>query len=210
MPLALICGFCMQISDFSTRISSLYRSQTSTMVLAFKTSWLAPELLVSMGPIPHLSFLHAKQRLLDQNFKSLLSPDLTYGFLHAKQRLLDQNYKSIWVPDLTYGFLQAHNVISIRITSLYGSQPSSVIFAFKTATFGSEFQVSMGPRAHLWFFAFKTATLAPEFQISMGPSLHLWFCECKTMWLASALLVSIGPSPHLWFLQAKQQLLDQN
>ena len=30
--------------------------------LAFKTETLAPELLVSMGPRPHLSFVHAKQR----------------------------------------------------------------------------------------------------------------------------------------------------
>ena len=73
-----------------------------------------------------------------------------------------------------------NNVISIRITSLYGSQPSSVVFACKTAPFGPELQVSMGPRLHLWFFEFKTATLAPE------------------------LLVSIGPRPHLWFLLAKQ------
>ena len=73
-----------------------------------------------------------------------------------------------------------------RITSLYGSRPSSVVFACKTATLGSELEVSMGPRPHLWFCAFKTATLASE------------------------LLVSMGPSPHLWFLQAKQRLLDQN
>ena len=79
-----------------------------------------------------------------------------------------------------------NNVISIRKTSLYGSQPSSVIFACKTATLGPELQVSMGPRPHLWFFAFKTATLAPELQ------------------------VSIGASPHLWFLHAKQRLLYQN
>ena len=39
-----------------------------------------------------------------------------------------------------------NNVISIRITSLYGSQPSSVALARKTATFGSELHVSMGPR----------------------------------------------------------------
>ena len=29
---------------------------------AFKTATLAPELEVSMGPIPHLRFVHAKQR----------------------------------------------------------------------------------------------------------------------------------------------------
>ena len=69
---------------------------------------------------------------------------------------------------------------------VYRSQPSSVIFGFKTAALASELQVSLGPRPHPWFFAFKTATLAPE------------------------LLVSMGLSPHLWFLHAKQRLLDQN
>ena len=69
---------------------------------------------------------------------------------------------------------------SIRNTSLYGSQPSSVAFACKTATVGPELQVSMGPIPHLWFFAFKTATLAPELQVSMRPSPHLLFCEFTT------------------------------
>ena len=32
---------------------------------------LAPELQVAMGPSPHLWFLHAIQRILDQNYKSL-------------------------------------------------------------------------------------------------------------------------------------------
>ena len=35
---------------------------------AFERATLAPELQVSMGPSPHLVFLHAKQRLLDQNY----------------------------------------------------------------------------------------------------------------------------------------------
>ena len=71
-------------------------------------------------------------------------------------------------------------VISIRITSLYGSHPSFVVFACKTAPLGPESQVSTCPRHHLWFFAFKTATLAPELQVSMRPSLHLWFCAFTT------------------------------
>ena len=69
-----------------------------------------------------------------------------------------------------------NNVISIRITSLYGSQLSFVVFAFKTAALEPELQVSIGRRPHQWFFAFKTATLAPELQVSIGPSPHLWFC----------------------------------
>ena len=39
-----------------------------------------------MGPSPHLWFLRAKQRLLDQIYKSLWVPDLTYDFLQEKQR----------------------------------------------------------------------------------------------------------------------------
>ena len=33
-----------------------------------------------MGPSPHLWFLGGKQRLLDQNYKSLCFPDLDYVF----------------------------------------------------------------------------------------------------------------------------------
>ena len=79
-----------------------------------------------------------------------------------------------------------NSVISIRSTSLYGSQPSCVVFGFKAATFGPEKQVSKSPRQKLSFCAWKTATLAPE------------------------LLVSMCPSPHLLFLHAKQLILDQN
>ena len=42
------------------------------------------------------------------------------------------------------------------MTSLYGSQPSFVPFAS------------------------KTATLRPELQVSMCPGLRLLICECKT------------------------------
>ena len=69
---------------------------------------------------------------------------------------------------------------SIRITSLYESQPSFVVFECKTATLGPELQVSMCPRPPLWFFAIETATLATELQVSLGPSPHLWFCAFTT------------------------------
>ena len=68
-----------------------------------------------------------------------------------------------------------NNVISARTSSLYGSQPSSVVYACKTATLGPELQVSIGPRPHLLLYAFKTGTLAPELQVSMGPTPHLRF-----------------------------------
>ena len=121
-----------------------------------------------------------------------------------------------------------------RITSLDSSQPSSLVFACKMATYWPEEQVSMGLRYYLSFCACNTEWLGPELlvsmepstsllflhaktapfgaelQVSMGPRPHLSFCSCKTAWLASEILVSKGPSPHLWILDAKQRLLDQN
>ena len=49
-----------------------------------KTATLGLECQVSVGPRLHLWFLHAKQRLLDQNNKSLWVPDLTCHFVNAK------------------------------------------------------------------------------------------------------------------------------
>ena len=105
-----VCFFFMQNSDFMTRLTSVCGSQTSSVVLSthnsvlstrikrqygfqpspvvlcMQTATLALEVLVSIVPCPHLRFLQAKQRLLDQNNKSLWVPDLTCDFLFAKQR----------------------------------------------------------------------------------------------------------------------------
>ena len=78
-------------------------------------------------------------------------------------------------------FCMKNIVISIRITSVYGSQPLSVVFACKTATLAPDFQVSIyGSQNSPMDFAFKTATLAPELQVSMDPRPHLSLCACKT------------------------------
>ena len=79
-----------------------------------------------------------------------------------------------------------NSVPSIRITCLYWFQPSSVVFGYKTASFG------------------------PELQVSMGPRHDLLFCACTTTCLESELPVSMGPRPHLWFLDTQQRLLEQN
>ena len=127
-----------------------------------------------------------------------------------------------------------NSVISIRITSLYGSHPSSVVFIFKTAHYGPELLVSMGPRPYLSFCECKTATLGPDLQVCIGPRPHLrfWaiitaclaqeqkvyigsrphlrFCACKTATFGLELQGFVGPRPHLWYLHAKQRLLEQN
>ena len=52
----LICGFCMQNSDFWTSIQVSMGTRPHQSFCAYKTTWLAPELLVSMGSSPHLWF----------------------------------------------------------------------------------------------------------------------------------------------------------
>ena len=102
----------MQHSVISTRNTSLHGSQPSSVVFACKTTTLGPELQVSMGPRPHLCF-----------------------FFHSKQRLQHQNCMSLWVPTLICGFCIQNNNFSTRIASLYGSQPSSVVLCIQNSDF---------------------------------------------------------------------------
>ena len=127
-----------QNSVISIRNTSLYGSQPSCVVFGCKAAHFGPEFQVSMGPSPHLRFLHTKLRVLAQNYKSLWVPDLTCPFVQSKRPDLHQNIKSILVPAHFSGFCLQNSVISIRITSLLGSQPSRVVFGCKTATFGPE------------------------------------------------------------------------
>ena len=48
-------------------------------------------------------------------------------FLHSKQRILDQNFKSLWVPALISGFCMPNSEFWPRITNLYGSQTSPAL-----------------------------------------------------------------------------------
>ena len=66
-------------------------------------------------------------------------------------------------------------VLRSRMTLVYWSQPSSVVYACKTAPFGSELQVSMGPRLRLLICECKIMCLHPEWRLSISPRPHLCF-----------------------------------
>ena len=108
---ALIWCFCIENSVFWIRNTSVYRSQPSYVVLCMQKAWLAPELLVSMSPRPHLSFCECKTAwLAPESLVSMgliphlwfctiktatlasellvsMGPSPHLWFLHAKQRL---------------------------------------------------------------------------------------------------------------------------
>ena len=178
-----VCFF-MQNSEFMTRLTSLYGAQTSSVVFACKPATFGSKLHVSMGPRTHLWFSACKTPCLASELLVSVGPSPHLWFLHSKQHLwnrITNHHGSLTSP---VDLCRQYSVISTRITCLYGSQPLSVIFACKTATFGAEFQGFMGPRH------------------------DLSFCACKRALLASELLVSMSPISHVWFLDAKQRLLD--
>ena len=118
----------MENSNFSTWITSLYVSQPSSVVFASKTAHFGPEFQVSMGPSPHLRFLHAKQRVLAQNYKSLWVPDLTCPFVQSNGVICTRISSLYWFQPSPVVLCMQNSVLSIRITSFHGSQPSCVFF----------------------------------------------------------------------------------
>ena len=128
----------LQCSVSSIRITSLHGSQPSCVVFgcnrapfgpekqvsisprhnlslcAMKIAWLAPELLVSMCPNPHLYFC-----MPNSAFWTRIS--------------------SLYGSQTSSVVVSTHNCeLNTRIKSLYCFQPSPVAFACKTASFGPE------------------------------------------------------------------------
>ena len=157
----LICVFCMQNSAFRTRISSLFWSKTSSVVLSTHNSVLSTRINGHywFQPSPAVLFM---QNSGFKTEKSLWGQDPTCGFCMQNNdfltRITSLYGSQTWPVDLC----RQNSVISTWKTSLYWSQPSSVVFACKRALLGPEFQVSMRPRPHLWFWAHITTCLAQE------------------------------------------------
>ena len=99
---------CMQNSDFRTRITSFCGSKTPPVDFALKTATSGPEQQVSIFPTHDLSFCACTSACLASELLVSIGPSPHLWFLHAKQRLLDQNYKFLWVPDLTGGFVHSN------------------------------------------------------------------------------------------------------
>ena len=89
-----------------------------------------------------------------------------------------------------------------RITSLWGSKSSPVVFARKTAP-------SVSQRWPVVLCMYNSG-LNIRITILYGSQPSSVVFACKTAWLASESLVSMCPSPLVWFLDAKQRLMDRN
>ena len=141
----------MQNSDFWTRITNLYGSQTSPVVFCMQYS------------------------VISTRITCLWVPTLICGFCIQTSGFWTEIACLYGSKNSPVIFCMQNSVPSFRIASLYGSQPLSVVFACKTATFGAELQISMGPRHHLSFCACSTAWLVPEYLVSESQHLSVVF-----------------------------------
>ena len=116
---ALICSFCMPNSEFWARITSLYGSQTSLVLLCMQNSFICTRISSLYGFQPSSVVMSTHNSVLNTRINRLYWFQLSPVFLCMQI-----------------------SVISTRITRLYGSQPSCVVFAFKPATFGPKLHVS--------------------------------------------------------------------
>ena len=121
--------FSMQNSDFVIRLTSLYGSQISSVVLSTHNRVLSTRIkrLYGFQPSPVVLCMQ------NINFSTWITS--LYGFQTSMQT------SDFWTEiACLYGsqnspviFCMQNSVPSFRIASLYGSQPSSVVFACKTA-----------------------------------------------------------------------------
>ena len=97
--------FLMQNSAFWTRISSLYGSQTSSVVLSTHNCEINTRIKRQYWIQPSPVAFCMQNSDFRTRITSLWGSKTSPVDFHAKQRLLDQSNKSLWVPDMTCRFV---------------------------------------------------------------------------------------------------------
>ena len=89
--------------------------------------------------------------------------------------------------------LSTHNsVLSSRIKRLYGFQPSPVVLCMQYSDFSTRITSLCEYKTPPVVFECKTAPFGTELEVSMGSSPHMLFCALKTETLELKLHVSLG------------------
>ena len=177
---------------------------------ACKIAWWAPELPVSMCPSSHQWFLHAKQRILDQNYKSPWVPDLICGFWMQNSDFWARLTNLYGYQNSPVVLCAQNSVISTRITSLYGFQPSSVFSSMQNSDFRTRLTSLYWSHTSSVVLSTHNSVLSTRIKRLYGfqPTTVVYCMQISDFntWITSLYC----PSPLLWFLHAKQRLLDQH
>ena len=126
----------MQNGEFRTRITSLSWFQLPSVVFACETATLGLELQVSMGPRPRLWIFECKTARSVPEWKVYIgsSPHLWFCALQNSDNR--GRVTGLYVSHTSSVGLCTHNrVLSTRISSPYGFQPSPVVLCIKNRDF---------------------------------------------------------------------------
>ena len=145
--------FFMQNRDFSTRLTSLHRSQTSSVVLSTLNSVLSTRTKRLYGFQPSSVVLYVKRATLGLGLQVCMGPRPHLWFWALITACLAQDY--------------------------IGSRPHLWFCACKTASLGLELQVSVGPRPHLWFLHAKQRLLDQNNKSQCFPDMTCHFVHVQ-------------------------------
>ena len=168
--------FFMQNSDFRTRLTSLYWSHTSSVVLSTHNSVLSTRIkrLYGFQPSPVVSCMQISD--FNTRMASL------YGFQLSSVVLFMQN--------------------SYFKTNLYWSQPSTFVFACKTATFGAAYKSLWVPDITCRFVYAKQRDEHLNYLSLCVPALICGFCmQNSAFWTRITSLHGSQSSPVIFCMK---------
>ena len=181
------CGFCMQNSDFWTRITSLCGSQTSPVIFCMeksvpsirntslhwsqpshvvfgcKTVTYGPEKQVSMGPRHDLSLRECKTAWFASDLLVSMCPNPHLCFFFMQYSAFWTRISSLYGSQTSSVVLSTHNCeLNTRIKSQYWIQPSPVALCMQNSDFRTRITGLWGSKTSLVVFSCKTAPSGPE------------------------------------------------
>ena len=128
----------LQCSVSSIRITSLHGSQPSCVVFGCNRATFGQEKQVSISPRHNLSLCACKIAWLAPELLVSMCPNPHLWFLHANSAFWTR-ISTLYGSQASSVVLSTHNCeLNTRIKRLYWFQPSPVAFACKTASFGPE------------------------------------------------------------------------
>ena len=155
--------FCMQNSVPSIRNNSLHGSQPSRVVFGCKTATYGPEKQVSMGLWHHLSHCECKTALLASDLLVSMCPNPHLCFFLMQYSAFWTRISSLYGSQTSSVLLGTHNCeLNTRIKRQYWIQPSPVALCMQNSDFRTRITSIWGSKTSPVVFSCKTSPSGPE------------------------------------------------
>ena len=155
--------FCMQKSVPSIWNTSLHGSQPSRVVFGCKTVTYGPEKQVSMGPRHDLSLCECKTAWFASDLLVSMFPNPHLCFFFMQYSAFWTRISSLYGSQTSSVVLSTHNCeLNTRIKRQYWIQPSPVALCIQNSDFRTRITSLWGSKTSPVVFSCKTAPSEPE------------------------------------------------